>query len=46
MLATPPRSGTPELTFGSAPEPYATLSGGDFTGPEVALSPDPLVQYQ
>ncbi len=27
-------------------EPYPMLNGGNFSGPAVALSPDPLVQYQ
>lgn len=31
--------------YASAPEPYAPLSGGAFTGPAQPLSPDPLFRY-
>jgi hypothetical protein len=34
-----------QLATAAAPEPYAPLSGGSFSGPAVPLSPDPLVRY-
>ena len=33
------------LAFSSAPEPWAPLHGGGFTGPAAPFSPDPLVRY-
>ena len=33
------------LATSVAPQPWPPLSGGDFSGPPVPLSPDPLVRY-
>ena len=46
----PPSVGLPHwhLVRGGSPitEPYPALHGGSFSGPQVRLSPDPLVAYR
>jgi alpha-L-rhamnosidase len=43
-LADAAATASPPL--GAAPEPYAPLHGGQFSGRPAPLSPDPLVRYQ
>ena len=50
LAITPTSAGNPRVLLSleppSIPEPHPMLQGGEFSGPEVPESPDPLVQYR
>ena len=46
VTANRPQLSTSPAAYGVAPEPWAPLSGGSFSGDPQPLSPDPLVAYQ